>query len=162
MDARIRGYRPSDLPDVLDLSIRAWAPNFSSMERILGAEISIRLHGLDWRAYQSRSVSAVLADHTTHAWVCDDDGHVTGFAAAHILDAERKIGEIVMVAVDPRASGLGMGTALTQHATEWLRMRGMQTAMIGTGGDPGHAAARRTYEKAGYTLMPMARNFKAL
>src|SRR5829696_5322244 len=158
MDARIRAYRPSDLADVLDLSIRAWAPNFSSMERILGAEISIRLHGLDWRAYQCRSVSAVLADLTAHVWVCeDDDGHVAGFAAAHIFDAKRKVGEIVMVAVDPRASGLGLGTALTQHATEWLGMQGMRTAMIGTGGDPGHAAARRTYEKAGYTLMPMAR-----
>jgi len=34
--------------------------------------------------------------------------------------------------------------------------------MIGTGGDLGHQAARRTYEKAGYTPIPMARYFKAL
>jgi hypothetical protein len=34
--------------------------------------------------------------------------------------------------------------------------------MVETGGDPGHAPARRTYEKAGYTLMPIARYFKAL
>jgi GNAT superfamily N-acetyltransferase len=67
-----------------------------------------------------------------------------------------------MVAVDPGASGRGLGTALTQHATDWLRAQGMQTAMVGTGGDAGHAAARRTYAKAGYTLMPLARYFKAL
>ena len=29
--------------------------------------------------------------------------------------------------------------------------------MVETGGDPGHAAARRTYEKAGYILLPIAR-----
>ena len=38
----------------------------------------------------------------------------------------------------------------------------MRVAMIGTGGDPGHAPARRVYEKADYTLIPMARYFKAL
>jgi len=34
--------------------------------------------------------------------------------------------------------------------------------MVKTGGDPGHAAARRTYEKAGCTLLPIARYFKPL
>ena len=34
--------------------------------------------------------------------------------------------------------------------------------MIGTGGDPGHAAARRLYERAGYEKLPIARYFKAL
>jgi GNAT superfamily N-acetyltransferase len=67
-----------------------------------------------------------------------------------------------MLAVDPDAHEQGIGTDLTQHATAWLRDNGMRVAMIGTGGDPGHAPARRTYEKAGYTLIPMARYFKAL
>jgi hypothetical protein len=34
--------------------------------------------------------------------------------------------------------------------------------MIDTGGDPGHAPARRVYEKANYNLLPIARYFKAL
>jgi hypothetical protein len=34
--------------------------------------------------------------------------------------------------------------------------------MVETGGDPGHAAARRTYEKAGCVLLPIARYFKNL
>jgi hypothetical protein len=38
----------------------------------------------------------------------------------------------------------------------------MTVAMVETGGDPGHAAARRTYEKAGYILLPIARYFKSL
>ena len=35
-------------------------------------------------------------------------------------------------------------------------------AVVETGGDPGHAAARRTYEKAGLVLLPIARYFKNL
>jgi hypothetical protein len=34
--------------------------------------------------------------------------------------------------------------------------------MVETGGDPGHAPARRTYEKAEFSLVPVARLFKAL
>jgi hypothetical protein len=38
----------------------------------------------------------------------------------------------------------------------------MRVAMIGTGGDPGHAPAQRVYQKAGYTPIPVANYFKAL
>jgi hypothetical protein len=34
--------------------------------------------------------------------------------------------------------------------------------MVETGGDPGHAPARHVYEKTGFTLLPIARYFKAL
>jgi len=67
-----------------------------------------------------------------------------------------------MLAVDPASQHRGLGTALTEFGTGWLRDAGMRVAMIGTGGDPGHAPARRVYEKADYTLIPMARYFKAL
>ena len=39
MDASIREYRPTDQTEVLDLSLRAWEPNFASMEDVLGREI---------------------------------------------------------------------------------------------------------------------------
>ena len=35
-------------------------------------------------------------------------------------------------------------------------------AHIATGGDPGHAAARHTYEKAGFTALPLVRYYKEL
>ena len=39
----------------------------------------------------------------------------------------------------------------------------MKVAMVEKKGEePGHAAARRTYEKAGYVLLPIARYFKYL
>ncbi len=67
-----------------------------------------------------------------------------------------------MLAVDPEDQDRGVGTALTDHATVWLRQSGMRVVMIETGGDRGHAPARRVYEKSGYQLIPMARYFRAL
>jgi hypothetical protein len=34
--------------------------------------------------------------------------------------------------------------------------------MVETGGDEGHSAARRTYERAGLRVLPIARYFKKL
>jgi len=67
-----------------------------------------------------------------------------------------------MLAVEPDHQAGGIGTALTGFALESLKDAGMTTAMVETGGDPGHAPARRTYERAGFTLLPIARYFKDL
>jgi len=89
-------------------------------------------------------------------------GCVNADHAAIVRDAGRLLGEIDMLAVDPPHQGLGTSTRLTLLATDWSRRQGMRVAMIGTGGDSGHAPARRTYEKADYTAMPMFGYFKAL
>lgn len=67
-----------------------------------------------------------------------------------------------MVAVDPAHQRQGLGRALTDRAGECLRRAGMRLALVGTGGDAGHAPARRLYERAGYRLLPAAQYFKAL
>lgn len=160
MDAHIRPYQPQDEEAVVALSLRAWAPVFDSMERVLGTELSARLRG-DWRDHQSRAVRDTLSNSAATVWVSEVHGDVVGFVAA-TLDREPSIGEIWMLAVDPDEQERGIGTALTNHATEWLRESGMKVAMVETGGDTGHAPARRVYDKAEYTLMPVARYFKAL
>jgi hypothetical protein len=38
----------------------------------------------------------------------------------------------------------------------------MDLAVAATGGDPGHAPARRSYEKAGYTALPLVRFYRAV
>jgi GNAT superfamily N-acetyltransferase len=160
MDTRVRDYGPLDEEPVVELSLRAWAPVFSSMEQVLGREIFVRLHG-DWRQYQDKDVRDTLADDATRVWVAEAARGVVGFVAAK-LRPESQLGEIWMLAVDPDAQGRGIGTALTEVATGWLRDAGMTVAMVETGGDPGHAPARHVYERANYTLFPVARYFKAL
>jgi ribosomal protein S18 acetylase RimI-like enzyme len=160
MFATLREYELADEQAVVDLSLRAWESVFVSTQEILGDEIFVRLHG-DWRQYQEQAVRRTLSDSATQVWVAEA-GAVVGFVAAIMFDAERRIGEISMLAVDPNHQQRGVGTALTVHATNWLRDSGMQVAMVETGGDHGHAPARRVYEKADYTLVPIARYFKAL
>lgn len=72
------------------------------------------------------------------------------------------MGEIYMVAVDPDFQGQGIGTALIEVALTSMKDAGMSIAMVETGGDDGHAPARRTYEKVGFGLLPIARYFKKL
>jgi ribosomal protein S18 acetylase RimI-like enzyme len=116
----------------------------------------------DWREDQRRAVEGILAAKKERVWVAEVDGAVAGFVAIELYHPERNMGETSMLAVDPDYQGGGIGTALTGFALDRLEEAGMQVAMVETGGDPGHAAARRTYEKAGYTLLPVARYFKNL
>ena len=157
----IRHYHETDAPDVVHLSLRAWAPVFASERDVMGDEIFERLYGVDWRRQQQRDVEEVLADEKTEVWVAEEEGSVVGFVAA-ILKVDRGMGEIWMLAVDPESQNHGLGTQLTDVATDWIREAGLPLALISTGGDAGHAPARRTYEKAGYTPMPSVNYFKAL
>ena len=158
---QLRESRPSDADALVALSLRAWEPVFVSLRDILGDDLFRRLRG-DWRAGQEGQVRAVLADPEHRVWVAQDaTGTPVGFVAARV-DHDQKIGEINMIAVGPSAQNEGIGATLTEAATEWLRESGMQTAMVETGGDPGHAPARRLYENAGYTPLPLVRFFKPL
>jgi GNAT superfamily N-acetyltransferase len=160
MTTDIRNYAPSDEEAVVALSLRAWAPVFASLEQVLGRDLFARLHP-DWRQDQEAAVRAVLADPGMRVWVAAAGPEPIGFVAA-TLHQNRIIGEIYMLAVDPAHQRQGAGAALTGTATGWLRQSGMQVAMIETGGDPGHAPARRVYQRAGYTALPVARYFMVL
>jgi ribosomal protein S18 acetylase RimI-like enzyme len=158
---RIRPFDDRDAEVVVDLSLRAWAPVFESLEQALGSEIFGRMHP-DWREDQRRAVEDVCAAKKARVWVAEVDGTAVGFVAIELHHPEHSMGEISMLAVDPDHQGGGIGTALTVFALDRLKDAGMKVAMVETGGDPGHAAARRTYEKAGYVLLPIARYFKNL
>jgi GNAT superfamily N-acetyltransferase len=93
-------------------------------------------------------------------WVAEVDGETVGFVTTGVFDPELRMGEISMLAVDPDHQTGGIGTALTEFALDRLKDAGMRIAMVETGGDPGHALARRTYERTGFTLLPIARYFK--
>ncbi len=158
---RIRPFNKLDADAVVGLSLRAWVPAFASLEQVLGSEIFRRQHP-DWREDQRQAVEAVCASQEARVWVAEVGGITVGFVAVELDHPERSMGEISMLAVDPDYQGGGIGTALTEFALDRLKDAGMTVAMVETGGDPGHAAARRTYEKAGYVHLPIARYFKNL
>lgn len=131
------------------------------MRVVMGDEIFHRLYGEDWRRRQQHDVEKVLRDEKSEVRVVEVNGGVVGFVAAGV-DTDSRMGEIYMIAVDPDFQNRGLGMQLTDVATEWLREKGMSVVLISTGGDVGHAPARRTYEKCGFTAMPVVNYFKAV
>ncbi|MDM9385306.1 GNAT family N-acetyltransferase [Chlorogloeopsis sp. ULAP01] len=115
----------------------------------------------DWRVSQKKAVEEVCASVNTKVWVAIDSGSTVGFVAVK-LHSENSLGEIYMIAVDPDYQRRGIGSALMEFALNWMKVAGMSVAMVETGGDPGHAPARFTYEKLGFRLFSVARYFKKL
>lgn len=155
----IRPYCAADADAIVRLSLRAWAPVFESIERAMDPEVYRAFYPDGWRASQRAAVEATLAEQD--AWIAERDGAPVGFVSV-VLHREDSMGEIHMVAVDPDHQREGVGTALTDFAVGWIRDAGMAVARVETGGDPGHAPARRIYEKAGFRMLPVARFFKKL
>ena len=147
--------------EIVSLSLSAWTPVFASIQKTIDVEIYETFYGEDWRVSQKEAVEKVLADEMAKVWVAREDNSTVGFIAVK-LHREESMGEIYMVAVAPGYQKQGIGTALVQWALDWFKETGMSIAMVETGGDPGHAPARHTYEKVGFELWPVARYFKKL
>jgi ribosomal protein S18 acetylase RimI-like enzyme len=146
MGATIRPFTDDDEQAVVDLSLRAWAPVFASMRDETGPELFEHFYGPDWRRHQEDDVRRACHAYVTS--VAEVDGRVVGFTAVDLPEGPQ--GEISMLAVDPDFHGGGLGRQLTEHGLEQIRTAGKRLAVVGTGGDPGHAAARATYERAGF------------
>lgn len=158
---QIAPYDPQQLEAVVRLSLRAWAPVFDSLQNVMDTEVFQAFYPDGWEVSQQQAVEAVCAAEDTHVWVAIEADAPLGFVAVK-LHNEASMGEIYMLAVDPEMQGRGIGTALTAFALDWIKAADMAIAMVETGGDPGHAPARHTYEKAGFGLLPIARYFKKL
>ncbi len=78
------------------------------------------------------------------------------------MSSVQKAGEVQLLAVHPDYQNLGIGTELNSFALIKMSEYGMKMAVVGTGGDAAHAPARRSYEKAGYTALPLVRYYKDL
>lgn len=160
MKPQIEAYEPHHLGAIVRLSLRAWAPVFESLRGVMDREVYSEFFP-DWRVSQQRAVEEVCGDEQSRVWVAVVAGETAGFVAVRLHQADR-MGEIYMLAVDPDAQGGGVGGALTAFAIDRMRDAGMAVAMVETGGDPGHAPARHTYEKQGFRLFPVARYFMKL
>jgi len=156
----VRPVEPSDMGDVIRLSLRAWAPVHASMAAALGPQINSRGYP-DWASSQAADVQAACQDHGVSVSVAVDNQTVVGFVAVLVNTAD-KAGEIDMIAVDPRTQGRGVAHALTEHALSQMRTAGCDLAVIATGGDEGHAPARALYESEGFTPLPLVRYYRQL
>lgn len=170
MKIQIEPYDDRQLAAVIRLSLRAWAPVFDSLQQVMDADVYCSFYPDGWHVSQQKAVEAVCAAEDTNVWVAINaetntpginSGSTVGFVAVK-LHSENSMGEVYMIAVDPDFQRQSIGTTLMEFALSWMKEAGMSIAMVDTGGDPGHAPARHTYEKLGFGLLPIARYFKKL
>lgn len=159
--ADIRPYTEADLEAIVDLSLLAWDPVFTAWQQILGPELYPIAIYPDWRKSQKEVVERYCQDEVNNTWVAVVDDNVVGFVAYN-LNMESKTGEVQLLAVHPDHQNQGIGTELNLFAIDKMVEAGMKLAVVGTGGDEGHAPARRSYEKAGYIGLPLVRYYQAL
>ncbi|MDQ3886646.1 MAG: GNAT family N-acetyltransferase [Actinomycetota bacterium] len=120
MQPIVRAFEERDQDAVIAISLRAWAPVFTSLEELLGQSgVYSQMHP-DWRADQRRAVQAACGAEGMHVWVGELETVVTGFAAAR-LDHQEGMGEIYMIAVDPAYQRNGIGSLLTSFVLQWFK-----------------------------------------
>jgi GNAT superfamily N-acetyltransferase len=153
MTPQIRPFASDDNEAVVQLSLLAWEPVFASFRQLFGPAVFARLYP-DWQKQQREVVEKFCqgGEHTS-AWVAEVEGVIAGFIVYALNDAE-KMGVVELLAVHPEYQHRGVATSLNTFALDQMRASGMTMASLQTGGDPGHAPARKAYEKAGYRAFP--------
>jgi GNAT superfamily N-acetyltransferase len=133
----LRGPRPGDLGWLVQRHGELYAREYgwdTSFERLVAG------------------IAAAFDPATDRAWIADVDGERAGMVlCVHGDDATAKLRTLL---VEPTARGLGVGTALVDEVIQHARQRGYRTLTLWTN-DVLHAA-RRIYERAGFTLQAEA------
>jgi len=159
MECHIVPFAQSHLAAVVQLSLRAWEPVFESIRDALEPSVYSAFYP-DWREVQRTDVTDACTSPDHDTWIALVDETAVGFV--DITRSDPVLAEIHMLAVDPAYQGHGIGRQLTEFALARMREAGASVAMVQTGGDPGHAPARRTYEAAGFRCFPAAQYFVKL
>lgn len=161
MNPTIRRVRASDVSELVELTLLAFAPVFESFRKLLGPEVYSTIWP-DWKSSQSEGVRSLCCDDDARTvLVAEVDGRVAGFIA-HEIRADEAKGEVLLLAVHPEHQNGGIGTKLNERALADMREAGVTFVKLEAGGDESHAPARRSYEKAGYVGLPIVRYFQKL
>jgi ribosomal protein S18 acetylase RimI-like enzyme len=160
MPVTLRSLTDADVDAVVAFSLDAWAPVFASFAQVVGPRVFGLVHP-DWRTAQAAAVAQVCR--SLDAWVADVDGTPVGFVAVRWTQEDATpVGEVEMIAVAPGHQRAGIASRLLDRAVAEIAGRGVPLAVIGTGGDDGHAPARALYERHGFTGLPLVRYYRAL
>ena len=159
MRLHIRQARSSDVDAMVRVTVAAFEPIFISFKQILGSQVFPKIYP-DWRVIQQREVESAWTNKRIDVWVAEVDGSTIGLIAYELRDD--RVGEVRLLAVHPDFQNEGVGTKLSTFALGKMRDAGMEMAEVATGGDQSHAPARSTYERTGYTALPLVRYYKWL
>lgn len=146
----MRLYREEDLPRVMEIANAAWQEIYKMRRECYGDELFSILVP-DPGCGKGDEVREYISMYPGWAFVCEEEGTLVGFVTFR-LDHEKKIGEIMNNAVDPKCNLKGMGQQMYKAVLQRFRDEGMRYAHVWTGLDYAHAPARRAYERAGFNI----------
>ena len=159
MNVIIRPFKNSDIHDLISLTLLAFEPVFVSFEKILGPRIYPVIYP-DWRKRQKEGVEKISVDKKISLWVAEVNEKVVGYIAFEFYGDDTA--EVQLLAVHPEYQNRGIGTQLNTFVLQKMKESRMKMAIVSTGGDESHAPARRSYEKAGYTALPLVKYYRDL
>ena len=138
-----------DFDELDGIRARAFQPIFDSFRNILGNTIYDYAQAPQEEAQKEWLRGLFNEDSAWVIWKVLAVDQLVGFLSVN-LDAEKKVGEIGLNAIDPVFGGQGYGAQMYQYAVDYMKAAGMKVATVGTGGDPSHLPARKAYRKAGF------------
>lgn len=160
-EIKIAPYDTEYKQDVIDLTVKAWAPVFAKTQNEVPSFVFKNFYPKGWQMRQTSEVEDLLDAEPQNIWLAMHGKVLVGFLGLSI-HAEDQMGEIYIIAVSPDFQRQGISTKLMQFAEDHIRALGMKMIMVETIGDNGHKPARHAYESFGFEQWPVARYFKEL
>ena len=159
MERKIIPAKPEHLEAAAEIAVAAWTPIREIFRRELGDDIYEGFFN-DWQAEKRRAVTQELTG--GHGYVVLLEGRVAGFISFRV-DGGGRTATIGTNAVAADCRGLGLGPYMYKFVQEELRRMGVEFVKVTTGGDEGHAPARRAYQKTGFeNFLPSVCYYKKL
>lgn len=159
---RIREWTENDAERVMEITAAAWKPVYDGYLQAMGPEIFEALHGGWVKRKQNGVLNSCRKLNGVSVFVVDIEGAVAAFIG-YRLEEDKKIGVIWDNAVDPAYQGRGIASEMYRFVLDKMKEQGMKVASVMTGGDEAHIPARKSYEKAGFSVaIPSVRYYMQL
>lgn len=133
------------IADCSRIAVQVWEGIHDAYIGMIGEDIHEAVSG-GWR--EAKAAEVAQQQERSTAFVALLEGKVVGFVGYRM--ANENLGVVGYNGVDPEYRGKGIARYLYQRVLDEIRSQGAPYATVFTGGDDGHAPARRAYEKAGF------------
>ena len=157
----LRTVQSEDFDRILEITIAAFTSIHESFRSMMG-EALYEINWANWKQVHEDYLRTITEGEPAKQFLVGEiEGKIIGYAHYSCHEKEQK-GEIGLNAIHPDYQGRGLSQAFYAEAERQLKARGMKQIVVGTGGDPAHLPARRSYEKAGFKALPHVTYFKTL